>query len=185
MVRFCQRPPCKEPIKVCVMTCRAGLPQTFQFTIDYQSQPMQVWSFLLQTQDLLTCHYIKFKQMASYYPMLAPQCCGNECFFNWLGGHVLEERLPSAPNVLPSENELSTARGPHLHYPLWEPQTCHTAQFLRVSRSRRTEIASHFISSSEFLQAGAIFLCRSVVRSNKHIPVAETTTPFPVSLFPR
>lgn len=132
-----------------------------------------------------TCHYIKFKQMASYYPMLAPQCCGNECFFNWLGGHVLEERLPSAPNVLPSENELSTARGPHLHYPLWEPQTCHTAQFLRVSRSRRTEIASHFISSSEFLQAGAIFLCRSVVRSNKHIPVAETTTPFPVSLFPR
>lgn len=50
--------------------------------------------------------------MPSYYPMLAPQCCGNECFFNWLGGHVLEERLPSAPNVLPSENELSTAWAP-------------------------------------------------------------------------
>lgn len=38
MVKFSQRPPCKEPIKAHVVTCRAGLLQTFQFTLDYRSQ---------------------------------------------------------------------------------------------------------------------------------------------------
>lgn len=41
---------------------------------------------------------------------LAPWCCGNECFFVSLGGHVLEERPLSPPKKLGSRNELCTAR---------------------------------------------------------------------------
>lgn len=110
-------------------------------------QPMQVWSFLLQTPDLPTCHYIKFKQMPSYYPMLAPQSCGNECFFNWLGGHVLEERLPSAPNVLPSENELSTAWAPICIILSGSPK--HVTQLnglVEAGRQRLLLTSSHLLS---------------------------------------
>lgn len=50
MVKFSQRPPCKEPITACVVTCRAGLLQTFQFTLDYRSQAAYA-SVIISTAD--------------------------------------------------------------------------------------------------------------------------------------
>lgn len=140
--------------------------------------------------------------MPSYYPqVLAPWCCGNECFFVWLGGHVLEERPRSgAPRCLALRMN-SAQHGPvypHLHHPSWEPQTCQTAPFFKdegvgrwQSKQEEWKLGPFAVISASSFELWAfvgccyyssnwLWLCWLADLSTENIPVVEGVKLFSV-----